>query len=518
MKRSSDIESVWNSLKCMSLQDDMLNSAPFRKKKNKSKSKTKRCSKLTERSGLEGGLMENFSEQLPTQIFTAKESSDAQCKGVDEVTTEPSILPLLNDENWNYNVTQFDSDDEKDFCFKESDRNNTSSCRPWTMNLFVSAMQSESLSEKIKALTSLKSTIESLDLSEPPIIDLPPPLDASRIALTHRQGSIISDMPGGNFAPQWAAWEHTYSSVMKQFTPSEVKTGATELPLPTSKEIQTLLEVCGIPLFRIFNDRSEKCRQLALQCTILMCLHAADMGKHLPFLMSAIQARYPESYLDEELNIFIGDADLHDRYKRGSAEEREDRTFLLSSGSTFNVIENSEECRLLLCKVLSSIIRGHLFRGTISVVSPYFSDFIFSLQRCIRDPFPEVKIESCHILVQILRIPQWETGAKVFAKALAAGTLGNMRHRSPKVRIAAIELFEASVSLPDRAKLKGAGTEAILDLVGFREENVRDATYIDSPVADLLSYDLKFKLSTNTNFICRYFLLPHFMTQHAVYQ
>lgn len=210
------------------------------------------------------------------------------------------------------------------------------------MNLFVSAMQSKSLSEKIKALTSLKSTIESLDFPEPPIIDLPPPMDASRIALTHRQGSILSDMPDGNFAPQWATWEHTYSSVMKQFTPSEVKTGATELPLSPSKEMQTLLEIYRIPLFRIFNDRSEKCRQLALQCTILMCLHTANMGKHLPFLMSAIQARYPESYLDEEMNIFIGDADLHDRYKRGSAEEREDRTFLLSSGSTFNVIENSE--------------------------------------------------------------------------------------------------------------------------------------------------------------------------------
>ena len=52
------------------------------------------------------------------------------------------------------------------------------------------------------------------------------------------------------------------------------------------------------------------------------------------------------------------------------------------------------------------------------------------------------------------------------------GTLGIMRHRNPKVRIAAIELFEASVSLPDRAKLKGAGTEAILDLVGFREVKV----------------------------------------------
>ena len=38
--------------------------------------------------------------------------------------------------------------------------------------------------------------------------------------------------------------------------------------------------------------------------------------------------------------------------------------------------------------------------------------------------------------------------------------------------IAALDLFEASVCVPDRAKVKGAGTAALTDLVGFREENV----------------------------------------------
>ena len=99
MKSSSDIESVWNSLKCMSLQDNMLNSAPSPNKKNNSKRKTKSCSQLTKRSGLEGDVLENLTEKLPTQIFTARESSDAQCKGVNEVRAEHSILPLLNDEN-----------------------------------------------------------------------------------------------------------------------------------------------------------------------------------------------------------------------------------------------------------------------------------------------------------------------------------------------------------------------------------------------------------------------------------
>lgn len=44
--------------------------------------------------------------------------------------------------------------------------------------------------------------------------------------------------------------------------------------------------------------------------------------------------------------------------------------------------------------------------------------------------------------------------------------------RHAKVRIAAIEALWTTVKVPDRAKVKGAGTSAIVDLVGFREDNV----------------------------------------------
>ena len=44
--------------------------------------------------------------------------------------------------------------------------------------------------------------------------------------------------------------------------------------------------------------------------------------------------------------------------------------------------------------------------------------------------------------------------------------------RHAKVRLAAIEALRATVKVPDRAKVKGAGTAAIVDLVGFREDNV----------------------------------------------
>lgn len=38
--------------------------------------------------------------------------------------------------------------------------------------------------------------------------------------------------------------------------------------------------------------------------------------------------------------------------------------------------------------------------------------------------------------------------------------------------MAAVETVWTTVKVPDRAKVKGAGTMAIVDLVGFREDNV----------------------------------------------
>lgn len=47
-----------------------------------------------------------------------------------------------------------------------------------------------------------------------------------------------------------------------------------------------------------------------------------------------------------------------------------------------------------------------------------------------------------------------------------------MVRRHAKVRLAAVEALWMIVKVPDRAKVKGAGTSAIVDLVGFREDNV----------------------------------------------
>lgn len=496
--KSVDIDLIWSSLKNVDLTGksdvtftrNLVQEQKRRKPKNHRNLKKIKDDASRKKNTTCVTALQDHPTSVCCPLTLHSESSlqqmDLQCA---EEGNCHFIFPLLNNNEVTStaNMVTFDSDDEKDqhdLCVQED--NLPYQGRPWTLNLYVSSMQSQNLSCKVRALTSLKMTMENLckEIPEPPIIDFPPPYDTSRIALTYRQGSIISDLPQGSFVPDWAAWSRTNGSAMDQFAPrvSEVKdesspqcSSTTQLRT-ASENLQALVNSCGIPLFRLFNDRSEKCRQLALQCTIIACLHTVDMGKHLPFLMSALQSRYPESSLDSSMKFFIDDADSHDRYMRGSAEVRQDKLMLLSSVKTFKVIENSEECRLLLCKVFSSIVRGRVFHGNISMLCPYFSDFIFTLQSSLHDPFPEVKIESCNILVQLLRIPQLESVAKAFSTPLALAALGNMRNRNAKVRIAAIELFQASVCVPDREKLKGAGSEAILELVGFREENVRKWT------------------------------------------
>ena len=497
-KSSTDIDCVWLSLKAIGAGGgkklDALNLAAHKKKKKETKA-TRLGAKdeVSERKCVASLKIEtaNSSDQSVSGETKAKSETQTgeSSRGVESNNSSPPILALLNENGSNSTCTQCDSDDEDEqdnLIGGVNIEQSSDQGRPWTMNRFVSTMQSQSVSERAEALTLLKSTIESLCKALPtlPILNFPPPYDVTRIVLTHRQGSAISDMPNGEFAPQWEAWQRTYSSLGEQFAPGSDdalnlsnETSVGSLP-SISKQMQALMDSCGIAFFRRFNYTSEKCRELALRCASLACLHTVDIRKHLPFLMSAIMSLYLESSFDSDMSIFIHDVDSHESYKRGVAEERQDRAMLYSRTSTFEAIEKSEENRLILCTVLSSIVRGHYAHGTMSVLNPYFSDFIFALQRNLLDPFPAVKIESSLLLVQLLRIPQWEAGATVFATALARASLMNMRNRNSKVRHAAIELFEASVSVPDRDKVKGAGTEAISDLVGFREENVSCASLI----------------------------------------
>ena len=345
------------------------------------------------------------------------------------------------------------------------------------------------MNTRLQALTALNNVISALhdQLPDVPELDLPPPYDPSRIVLTHKQNAMVSDMAKGEHAPQWALWQKTHSSLTSQFLAD--KSG--EDDAPNSKgdverkvalndyqvaaicgQVQMLLNGTSTSVFKRFSDTSEKCRELALKIAIKFCLSAPDLTKCIPFLIPSILSRYPSTYFDPEQNVFIHDMEKHEEFKRGVATERQDRASLVHGIKKIEVVEGSEEVRLMLCDVVGALLKSAVYNGTLGCLNPYFPDFVLILQSQLRDPFPILKCRSSLLLVQLMRIPQWEQGAMVFATAVARQSITNLRHRNAKVRIASLSLFEAAVGVPNRAKVRGAGTEAINDLVGFREENV----------------------------------------------
>ena len=65
-----------------------------------------------------------------------------------------------------------------------------------------------------------------------------------------------------------------------------------------------------------------------------------------------------------------------------------------------------------------------------------------------------------------------------FAVALCRCILPHIRHRHAKVRCGAIETYSSCVQIPNREKRKGSGTDTIVELIGFREENVLSVCFL----------------------------------------
>ncbi|GMI08153.1 hypothetical protein TrVE_jg12485 [Triparma verrucosa] len=374
--------------------------------------------------------------------------------------------------------------------------------RRWTIDRFNSALNAESKLTRLEALTALHTVLFNLSSSMPKLreLDLPPPYDPSRIVLTHKQGAMVSDMASGEYAPHWAAWQKTRSGLMSQFL--EDKTNEPlQPPKPDGdddideneagdsvgelgsvanmaqendfrRQLQFLLDGTANSLFKRFSDSAEKCRYLSIQSTEILILYAPDVSKHIPYLLPAILSRYPPTFYDQETEVFIHDLEGHEGYKRGVATSRQDKTSLVHNSSKVTVVEPSEEVRLMLCNLISALLKAAVGYGSLQHLNPYFSDLVLILQSQLRDPYPQLKCTASLLLVNVVRIPQWEQGAMMFATAIARASITNLRSRNAKVRVASLSLFEAAAGIPNRAKVRGAGTDAIQDLVGFREENV----------------------------------------------
>ena len=92
------------------------------------------------------------------------------------------------------------------------------------------------------------------------------------------------------------------------------------------------------------------------------------------------------------------------------------------------------------------------------------------LQAAAVDPFAEVKVLACtaiRLLAQSL--PElW----KVYCVPMVRRVMSQLAHRHARVRVAVLDAIDACVQCEDVAKCRGAGTEAIEDLLGHRDANV----------------------------------------------
>ncbi|KAL9189377.1 hypothetical protein ACHAXT_009052 [Thalassiosira profunda] len=327
------------------------------------------------------------------------------------------------------------------------------------------ALGSDDVSARIQSLTTLKATVDALAShcpTPPPQLQYPP---YSHVKLNQNL-PMVSDLTQPKLL-------QSSTETQPLHTLEAPRTVDNDDQSQTKARLQSVLNHCGNALFRLIgDDKSEKCRVLSIECVQSLLLSGVDLSRHLPYLLPALCARYPPCTYDKDLEVFVQDARLHDFYKRGGATDRQDRGGLLNQNTSFQVIEPNEELRLEVCRTFRDLLRAMAASSAERTLDAYYPEIVFSLQTSLRDPFPEVKVEACRTLVMLLRIPSWEQGAKYFATGLARSALPNCRHRNTNVILAAMDLFEASVCVPNRAKRKGAGTAAIADLVGYREENV----------------------------------------------
>lgn len=219
------------------------------------------------------------------------------------------------------------------------------------------------------------------------------------------------------------------------------------------------------PLFKRFNDPVEKVRDVCIRITTLFISSEQDLLRYIPYLMPAIANRINSQYsFDEENQQFTRDAFLHEAFKRGRVFVDEAQVARLSPQ------EPSEEIRLLFLKLVAALLENAFARNASSILHAYMFDVLVVLVSGLHDNFHEVNITACAILRSISN--NMVSVMKHFSVALARAAKDLLLHRLARVRIAAIDTIRALVTCPNRDKCKGSGTEAIVDLIGHRDENV----------------------------------------------
>eukprot|EP00968_Pinguiococcus_pyrenoidosus_P012548 scaffold1102_cov256-Pinguiococcus_pyrenoidosus.AAC.43 len=238
-------------------------------------------------------------------------------------------------------------------------------------------------------------------------------------------------------------------------------------------ELEDAFSQVSPALFKRFTDPVERVRELSVTLAIAFLANVRDLTEHLGYFFPALCFYLrPEEAYDPELQVFVHDIDQHEAFKRGRAVVRQDRTDALTASGRVVVLEASEELRALYVEALHTLLRSAGRHGAERILGPYLREMLLFLQAQLRDPCPAVKAKALEALKTCALSEVLFPGTKLYAIALARAVFPVLRHRHARVRVLAVEALHAIVMIKQEEKRKGAGTEAIEDLIGFRADNV----------------------------------------------
>mmetsp|Transcript_96123 Transcript_96123/g.170577 ORF Transcript_96123/g.170577 Transcript_96123/m.170577 type:complete len:951 (+) Transcript_96123:63-2915(+) len=218
---------------------------------------------------------------------------------------------------------------------------------------------------------------------------------------------------------------------------------------------RVFLEELHKPLFRMYADQGEKCRELSISMTLrfLDIVQVEDLENLLPLLLAALLGRLRSIPFPEQ----------------------------------------SEELRLEVLRLLS-----HLFDVCKELLNPFASDILDALSKALTDSCPDAKKECCEITKKVSQHFDAERVSRA-GGPLVGSLLANLRHQQWKVRRATMDSLGAF--LMKEAPMLDHMEDVLPHLnamLSDRTPSVRQS--LAETLERWLIKGLAFKVPTSTNF------------------
>jgi trimeric autotransporter adhesin len=227
------------------------------------------------------------------------------------------------------------------------------------------------------------------------------------------------------------------------------------------------------PVLRRLDDPCEAVRVCALRLTATALASLRDVTSTLPLLLPLLLSRVNSAdwTFDEQQKIFARGSEAIAALHRGRVLPGFGAAQSVLSSPTIrtdaNAGEPSEAARASCVALLTALLRGAVAHGGLAAVTPWVAHVIVAAHALCADNAPPVRSAAAVLMVQLVAL--FPSAVKHFAVALARGVLPGLRARAAVVRLAAIDVFDALVHCADDAKGRGAGSEALLTLLGARD-------------------------------------------------